>query len=389
MKAEREKSQSGNPPTQAVTVRFGRVAQRLMNALPLGIVVFDRDMNITTMNDAARNMLVDAHNLAGALDGGAVRAKPRPEQPDWNTRLRQTLDRNEVQIFENISYARDGATRVLHLICTPFTDEKTRRTAGILMIEDVTGKVMMENDLALAERLAAMGRLSARVAHELNNPLDGILRYINLALRVAEKSDQPQGRSYLLEARKGLQRMVRIISELLEFSRSTYSAFESADINKIVEEAVRAMESQNTDHRVRIERAYSPDMPNIRSGNLFQVFCNLVKNALDAMEDGGTLTITTFCDDHHAAIEFADTGPGLSPEVREKLFEPFFTTKESGKGTGLGLPICQDIIERYHGTLQAQNQPQGGACFSVRLPLERTSFAPGADRPGRSEGDLD
>jgi len=218
-----------------------------------------------------------------------------------------------------------------------------------------------------------VGKLAARVAHELNNPLDGILRYINLALRVLEERGETNASRYLQESRKGLLRMVQIISELLEFSRSTYSAMEEADINKIVEDAAQAMEAAAAANHVEVRRHYSPDMPNIRSGNLFQVFCNIIKNACDAMPDGGTLEITTCCDAHHAIIAFADTGCGLSEEVRKKLFDAFFTTKPTGKGTGLGLAICKDIVERYGGEIHAENRPEGGSIFRVLIPLERTS----------------
>ena len=227
--------------------------------------------------------------------------------------------------------------------------------------------------MASAERLAAVGKLAASVAHELNNPLDGILRYINLALRIAEADQQEKLADYLRQSRKGLQRMVQIISELLEFSRSTYSSFQEADINKIVEEAVKTLESQTQENQIEIIRSYSRDMPNIRSGNLFQVFCNLIKNAIDAMGSGGKLEVTTRCDQYNLFIEFADTGTGLSKEVRDKLFEPFYTTKAPGKGTGLGLAISRDIVERYNGQILADNRPTGGSVFTVFIPLERTS----------------
>jgi len=347
-------------------LRFGYMAGHLINVMPLGVVAFDTELTITDINPSARGMLIPAENIADALSFGSN----FDQEQTWHQRLQLALESSDPCVFENIAYANDGVNHILHIICTPLTEEvSNRHIGGILLIEDVADKVMMENDLASAERLAAMGKLAARVAHELNNPLDGILRYINLALRVADKNNSDQSVRYLQESRKGLQRMVQIIGELLEFSRSTYSAFEQTDLNDIVEDALKAMESPILEKKIQVERQYTSDLPHIRSGNLFQVFCNLIKNAADAMDQRGKLTIRTGCDEHYLLIEFADTGCGFSEETRKKLFEPFFTTKDAGKGTGLGLAICKDIVERYNGHICAQDRPGGGAVFTVSIPL--------------------
>jgi len=110
-------------------------------------------------------------------------------------------------------------------------------------------------------------------------------------------------------------------------------------------------------------------MPPVRGSRLFQVFCNLIKNAIDAMPKGGRLTVTSAVVDREVMVRVEDTGIGL-PEQADKVFEPFFTTKQPGKGTGLGLAICKDYIERLHGTITAHNRPEGGAAFVVRIPVD-------------------
>ncbi len=374
-----QKTQHDSAEKQALDrdLRFGRMAQHLINVMPLGVVAFDRQLDITDINPAAENMLVASGNIAKALSQGIYSDDHKDSlRQEWHDNIQQALQVTEPHTFENIYYTSpDGATRVLHIICTPLLEEAGGAIlGGIVLIEDVTGKVMMEKDLAFAERLAAVGKLAARVAHELNNPLDGIMRYINLAMRLAEKNEDENAARYLNESRKGLQRMVQIVSELLEFSRSTYSAFEEANVAKIIDESLKAMDSHVQQARIQVIREYTPDIPNIRSGNLFQVFCNLIKNAVDAMETDGRLTIRTGRDDHYLIIEFQDNGPGLTEETANKLFEPFFTTKDPGKGTGLGLAICRDIIERYDGQINAANHPDGGALFSIKIPLARTSL---------------
>lgn len=351
-------------------LRFGLIAQKFIKDMPFGIVIFDKNLNITDSNSFADKVLDSFNNIQQALTQGT----DAKLYPSWEDLFRTALKSDKPTTFDNVSFSHVHRNLVLRLICNPLHDDLTGDLiGGVLLIEDITSKTAMESDLASAERLAAVGKLAAGVAHELNNPLDGILRYINLALRIAEMDQQEKLADYLRQSRKGLQRMVQIISELLEFSRSTYSSFQEADSNKIVEEAVKTLESQTQENQIEIIRNYSPEMPNIRSGNLFQVFCNLIKNAIDAMGPGGKLEVTTRCDQHNLFIEFADTGPGLSKEVRDKLFEPFYTTKAPGKGTGLGLAISRDIVERYNGQILADNRPTGGSVFTVCIPLERTS----------------
>ncbi|MBN1437311.1 MAG: GHKL domain-containing protein [Sedimentisphaerales bacterium] len=353
------------------------IAEQIIAHLPLAVITFDRNFDTITTNPAAQEMFGPCENILEILQSCST----SDEATDWQSLLEDTLDQDKSKSYDEIRYSNSKRTRILRMICTPLEQQLKNDVArGALAFQDITAGVTMQTDLADAERLASVGKLAARVAHELNNPLDGILRYINLAIRIADQQQLEQIDRYLKQSRVGLQRMVHIIGELLEFSRSTYSAAAEADINKIVEEAVKTLEAQAVNNNVEIIRNYASAMPNIRSGNMFQVFCNLIKNAIDAMVEHcpptqqRQLTITTLCTSNDAVIDFCDTGMGLNDEVREKLFEPFFTTKAPGKGTGLGLAICKDIIEKYNGQITAQNHPQGGAKFTVTIPLLCTSF---------------
>jgi signal transduction histidine kinase len=258
----------------------------------------------------------------------------------------------------------------LRIACTPLKETKTKRIfGGTVIIEDITEKANMQRQLADVEKLATVGKLASKVAHELNNPMDGILRYINLTLRILEQENLEKPKEYVSQCRQGLMRMVRIVGELLEFSRSTYAPFESASLDQIIEDAIKTMESRAEACDVGILRNYARDLPEVRSGNLFQVFCNLIKNAVEAMPDGGELNISTWLTgDDTAVVEFRDTGIGFAPENAEAIFEPFFTTKDKTKGTGLGLAVCKDIVERHGGRITAENAPGGGSIFTVYLP---------------------
>ena len=346
---------------------FGRLDESILWSLPIGIVAFDPDLKILRANAQAAKLI----ELGDYIDKSLAKGTDDKIWQGWTQQLTSSISIGKPCRFDDISYTSDGKTKLLRIICTsPEAAESAKSLGGIIIVEDDTERVNVQRKLANAERLAAVGKHASKVAHELNNPLDGILRYINLAMRIVEQENLAKPKEYLTQCRQGLMRMVQIVSELLEFSRSTYTPLEYVKVEQIIEDAVKTMESRAEAADISIVRNYTFGMPQVRSGNLFQVFCNLAKNALDAMPNGGELRISTsLAADDTIMIELRDTGAGLPPESTEAIFEPFFTTKEGGKGTGLGLAICRDIVESYHGRITAQNAPDGGSIFSVYVPV--------------------
>jgi len=350
-------------------LRFGLLGKSIIQSLPIGIVVFDPDLKVIEANPHAAKLIELGYTIDKSLAKGTDNTGV--PGPDWTGQLKSAVSKGKTCRFESVGYTLNGETKFLRIVCTPQKKSKTAgNLGGTVIIEDITEKVNIERQLANTQKLAAVGRLASKVAHELNNPMDGILRYINLAIRIIEQENLEKPKEYLAQCRQGLMRMVQIVSELLEFSRSTYAPFEYIKIEQIIEDAIKTMATKTEASNIQILSDYAPGIPEIRSGNLFQVFCNLIKNALDAMPDGGELNISTrLTADNTAVVEFRDTGTGFVPENAEVIFEPFFTTKEKGKGTGLGLAICKDIIERYNGRITAENAPGGGSIFTVYLPM--------------------
>ena len=351
-------------------LRFGLLGKSIVQSLPIGVIAFDSDLKIIEANAQAEKLI----ELGDYIDKSLAKGTDSSGTPglDWTEQLKSVVSAGKTCELDNVNYTLNGKTKLLQIVCTPLKKAKTARIlGGTVIIEDITEKVDVQRQLANAERLATVGKLASKVAHELNNPMDGILRYINLAIRIIEQEKLEKPKEYLTQCRQGLMRMVQIVSELLEFSRSTYASLEYVELEQIIEDAIRTMDMRAEASNIRVLRNYGRGIPQIRDGSLFQVFCNLIKNALDAMPAGGQLSISTRLAADNTVVEFRDTGTGLPAEHTDVIFEPFFTTKD--RGTGLGLAICKDIIERYHGRITAESAPGGGSIFTVYLPIAGSS----------------
>ncbi len=225
--------------------------------------------------------------------------------------------------------------------------------------------------LIQSEKLASLGKLAAGVAHEINNPLGGILIYSHLLLEDMDR-DSPYYQN-LEKIVKETTRCKDIVKGLLEFARPKEPETTSTDINELLDKSLSLVESQSLFQNIRVEKQYAPDLPLIvaDTSQLQQVFMNIILNAADAMRGEGDLKLRTFldADGRYISIDFSDTGPGIKEEDKKKIFDPFFTTKEVGHGTGLGLSISYSIIRKHQGTIEVQSAPGEGATFSVRLPV--------------------
>jgi signal transduction histidine kinase len=355
-----------HPDTTTPPGAIGPLYHSAFESLTSSLIVFDRGMNILLQNNAAKALLPPASNVAEVLSSLSIEGA----YVDWPAELRSIIQSHQPRHFDAIvPTEKDRSETYLHIVISPLRNQPTGEAiGGLLLADDVSSRISMERRLAVSERMAAVGKLAARVAHELNNPLDGILRYTNLAIRRLESVDDPKIADYLEHARTGIVRMGQIVGALLEFSRSTPSTFEQATIKKIIEDALTAMDGRARDANVTIVCNYHrADLPVVRGSSIFQVCCNLIKNAIDAMPDGGTLTIITDVVGPDVVIIFEDTGIGL-PEDEAKIFEPFFTTKERGQGTGLGLAVCRELIQRYAGSITAARREPRGSSFTVKIP---------------------
>jgi two-component system, NtrC family, sensor kinase len=237
-----------------------------------------------------------------------------------------------------------------------------------------------ENRLLQSEKQASVGRLAAGVAHEINNPLTGVLTFTRILQRSQSIGDKD--RDHLQKIAESTVRVRNIVKGLLDFSRQTELDQEPTDVNRLIRTVISAMENQALIKGVSLEFNPREDLPMITlDRNQFQsVVINLIINALDATEQGGTIRASTGIsvsasntDKKGVEISITDTGCGIPPENLDKLFEPFFTTKEVGKGTGLGLAVSYGIVQRHGGTIRVQSELGRGSTFTIWIPVDEQS----------------
>jgi two-component system NtrC family sensor kinase len=230
--------------------------------------------------------------------------------------------------------------------------------------------VAVRTQMAQSEKLASLGRIAAGVAHEINNPLGGILTFSMLALEDCD-DDHPMKQSLEVIVKQTL-RCRDTVKGLLDFARQSSAAPEITEVNSVVDKTLSLLENQTIFQNIRTVRKFDPELPQvlIDAGQLQQVIINIVINAADAMEENGVLTIETCraSRSQEILIRIGDTGKGIPDDVLPFIFEPFFTTKKVGKGTGLGLAIVHGIVTRAGGKIEVASSPTG-ATFTIRLPI--------------------
>lgn len=338
--------------------------ESIVESVPLGLMVYDQNLEVTFCNTAARELFGEeacASCVRLAVSGLEI------DESVWRHKLSRVIQEGQNVLLRRLRYRGNGKDRLLDAMCSPLKSISGETVGGILTVKDVTEEVNITERLVTSERLALLGRLASEVAHQLNNPLDGILRFIRLAMR--KMSEQDPSLKYLQSSEKGLLRMGRIITALLKYPRDGAMQTEYSHLHEIVAEAIRLYDHRARTSDVDIRVDVPTDIPVQHPGQLMEVLANLIKNSLDAMPEGGELSIRGNSLGDMVEITVADTGPGIPEDIREKVFHPFFSTKGEGQGCGLGLSICRDILERHGGEISLVPSDRG-AVFLLRAPLD-------------------
>ena len=303
------------------------------------------------------------------------------------------------QPYEQRLIRRDGAEKIVKLT-TNLIREDDRLRGFQNIARDVTKEKEMQGKLSAAyrelseshqrlkesqeqliqaEKLTSLGQLAASIAHEVNNPLSGVLAYTQLLAKKIGGDSIPKevALGYLSKMEAELTRSTKLIRNLLDFARQSPPEFRELNLNDVISRVFDlAAHSAELQH-VQVIKELDPSLPNLMADfdQLYQVCTNLFLNAIQAMPQGGRLTIRTSVNDGQLKIEVQDTGCGISPENMRKLFTPFFTTKHEVKGVGLGLAVSYGIIQRHHGRIEVQSKKGEGTTFTICLPLHHEESA--------------
>jgi two-component system NtrC family sensor kinase len=265
---------------------------------------------------------------------------------------------------------RDGESFILNIAVAPLRSPEGERTGAILVLEDVTARVSLEEQLRQREKLSSIGLLAAGVAHEVNTPLTGVSSYTQMLLGMIPENDPKH--QLLQKVARQADRAANIVGNLLNFSRANGDAqFSEVNLNKILEDTLQLLEVQLRRTNIRLIKNFASDLPlvNANAGKLQQVFTNLILNARDAIvRETGEIEIATKTDANVVIVTVVDNGTGIAPENLSKIYDPFFTTKEVGKGTGLGLAVSYGIVQEHGGEVFVESELNKGTKFTLRFP---------------------
>ncbi len=277
--------------------------------------------------------------------------------------------RGFIRDWETERITRDGRKVLINLTRTAIYDAQGRFVGSSVIARDITEQRRLEHQLIQSEKLSAVGQLAAGIAHEIGSPLTAVS---SLAQLLFERSEDEFFRDRLRLIRKEVERIARIVRELVDFSRPVTQKIERLNPNEIVEEAARIVQYDRRLKHKQIETDLDPTVSPVEVSfdQLLQVLINLLLNAADAIEpvEDGKVRIRTANEGDKVLIEVADNGVGIPPENLPHIFDPFFTTKRPGKGTGLGLWVCLNVVRGLGGSIDVESEPGHGATFRILLP---------------------
>ena len=280
--------------------------------------------------------------------------------------------------------AADGRDRVVNVKAAPFMSGAGQRHGAILIFEDITERVGMENEMQLREKMSSLGVLAAGVAHEVNTPLTGISSFTQMLQDQTSQND-PR-RPLLSKIEKQTERASKIVNGLLNFARHGQTDFQVVNLNRVLGDVLSLLDHQLKSSHIRIRKELDPALPPLRGdeNKLQQVFVNLAVNAFDAMPAGGWLTLTTRSEGGQVIAEVADTGEGIAPEDIRRIYDPFFSTRKKSGGNGLGLSISYGIVQEHGGAMEVESNVSTGTRFLIRFPAADSS----ADRPPSADSSM-
>ena len=351
----------------------------IIQSSPNAIIATDMSGNIIIWNLAAEETLgYKAEDVIGKMNIDKIYPEGTAKKVMQRMRSPEHGPVGKLRSYPMIYVRQDGEIVEGNLSSAIIYNADGAEVASVGIFVDLEERLNMERklrqtqeQLLQSEKLAAMGRLTSQIAHELNNPLYGIMN--TLELLKTEVSPQSKRRKILEMALSETVRLAEMLRKMLSFSKPDEEKRQPSDVNMLLDEMLLLHEKQLREHSIRIAASFDKGLGEINASKnqLRQVFLNMISNARDAMPDGGTLTITTRRIDDRIHIDISDTGTGIREENLHKIFDAFFTTKESVKGVGLGLSVCYGFIRDHGGDIKVRSQIDSGTTFTIILPTRK------------------
>ncbi len=343
--------------------RMRQFSENILESLNDGLAVLDRNGRVVRWN---RQM----EELYGVRHEEVVgRALVDLFDPQIVALLRETSDGAAYYKIPLATRHQPARRLLVNVGMTPLRDAHAEVVGTIVIVEDISTRVQLEEQLQISEKMASIGLLAAGVAHEVNTPLTGISSFTQMLLE-GSNPDDPKT-AVLEKIERQTFRAAKIVNGLLNLARPAQIDSGPCDVNTVINDVLSLLEHQFKNGSIQVRKELAPAAPVVQGieHKLQQVFLNLFLNARDAMPKGGWLTIATRQERGGAVVEVADTGSGIPAEQLSRIYDPFFTTKAIGKGTGLGLSITYGIVQEHGGTISCESQVGQGTRFSIHLPL--------------------
>lgn len=348
----------------------------MVQSSPNAIIATDMKGDIIIWNPAAEEILgYRAEDVIGKTNIERIYTEQMDRKVMDLTRSPEYGGVGRLRSYPIVYVTKAGQHIDGDLSCAILYDAKGDEVAFLSIFVDLEERLAMESrlrstqeQLLQSEKLAAMGRLVSQIAHELNNPLYGIMN--TLELLKTEISPESKRRKILEMALSETTRLSEMLHKMLSFSKPDQELKRLVDINTILEEVLLLHEKQLRENSIRLSVALEDGLSGVHASKnqLRQVFLNMFSNAMDAMPDGGTLTVTTQSEADNVHVKISDTGVGIEEENLSKIFDAFYTTKSSVKGVGLGLSVCFGFIKEHGGDIKVESEPGAGTVFTIILP---------------------
>jgi two-component system, NtrC family, sensor kinase len=347
--------------------------ENIIESINVAVLALDLAGNVTSCNRAFEELYHARRDQVRGTPIDALLARDVVDSIQNATGSRSWDLKSTANIFKLFLENRRGERLIVNLSVIPLLDSMDLNSGCLIVMDDITTKVRLEDQLMQVEKLSSIGLLAAGIAHEVNTPITGISSYTQMLLKQTPETDS---RKPILEKiEKQTFRAAEIVNGLLNFARLNGSEFADLNLNQLIRESLSLLDHQLRQGHVRVDQNLDETIPPVygNGGKLQQVFINLFLNARDAMSSGGALKVRTSMNDTMVVIDVHDTGAGISEENIKKIYDPFFTTKSTGKGTGLGLAVTYGIIQEHGGRIFVESQPGQGTHFRLKLPTRHAS----------------